>query len=189
MHHIFLDPPRQANERENNRNVRDEKESIYYDSPSIIKDLIFNSKGPQIKPDKQLQKMNNSTFQCTAGISFGKQYLTDTHVVILVTTYVALLLGNIIFNSLVIYLLLNTRQLSNYSSKFTMLLFSSDVVTVFTAQTLQISILHLPLDPSCSVSPLTQFFSTIFTRISAYTIGLIGLDLYVRIRYIMNFIL
>ena len=107
-----------------------------------MKDLIFSSKEPQIKPDKQLQKMNNSTFQCTADITFGKQYLTDTHVVILVTTNVASLLGNIISKYL-IYLLVNTRQLSNYSSKFPMLLSSLDVVTALTAQTLEKSILYL----------------------------------------------
>ena len=170
MHHIFLDPPRQANERENNRNVRHEKESIYYDSPSIIKDLIFNSKGPQIKPEKQLQKMNNSTFQCTAGISFGKQYLTDTHVVILVSTYVALLLGNIIFNSLEIYLLLNTRQLSNYSSKFTMLLFSSDVVTdcIFCSNTSNIDIAPATRPIMFSLSFNTVLFNNIYKDFSIY---------------------
>ena len=142
IYHISLDPQRWANERESSKNARDEKENIYHGSPSTTKDLIFSSKEPQIKPDKQLQKMNNSTFQCTADITFGKQYLTDTHVVILVTTNVASLLGNIISKYL-IYLLVNTRQLSNYSSKFPMLLSSLDVVTALTAQTLEKSILYL----------------------------------------------
>ena len=172
---------------ENNRNIRDEKESIYYGSPRTMENMILCRKEPQIKPGKRLQKMNNSTLQCTAATTFGKQYLANTHVFILIINSSALLLGNIILNSMVIYLLVKTQHLSNYSNKFAMLLSSSDLVTALTTQTLQISILYLPLDPSCSVSLLTQFFSTTFTRISAYTIGLIGLDRYVRIRYIMNF--
>ena len=152
-----------------------------------MENIILSRKEPQIKPGKRLQKMNNSTLQCTADTTFGKQYLTNAHVGILIINNAALLLGNIILNSLVIYMLVKTRQLSNYSNKFTMLLSSSDVVTTLTAQTVQISILYLPLDPSCSVSLLTQFSSTTFTRNSAYTIGLIGLDRYVRISYIMNF--
>ena len=129
--------------------------------------------------------MNNITFQCTVENTFGKQYLSNTHITILVVTNTILLLGNFFSNSLVIYLLVITRQLSHYSNKFTMLLSSSDVATALIAQTLQISVLFLPLDPPFSVSLLTQFFSTTFPRISGYTIGIIGLDRYVRIRYTM----
>lgn len=131
--------------------------------------------------------MNNITFQCTVENTSGKQYLSNTHTTMLVVTNSILLLGNIFSNSLVIYLLVITRQLSNYSNKFTMLLSSSDVATPLIVQTLQISVLFLPLDPPCSVSLLTQFFSATFPRISGYTIGIIGLDRYVRIRYTMHF--
>ena len=131
--------------------------------------------------------MNNITFQCTVENAFGKQYLSNAHITILVATNTILLLGNFFSNSLVIYLLVITRQLSHYSNKFTMLLSSSDVATALIVQTLQISVLFLPLDPPCSVSLLTQFFSTTFPRISGYTIGIIGFDCYVRIRYTMHF--
>lgn len=135
----------------------------------------------------QTKRMNNITFQCTVENTFGKQYLSNTHIIILVVTNTILLLGNIFSNSLVICLLVITRQLSNYSNKFTMLLSSSDVATALIVQTLQISVLFLPLDPPCPVSLLTQFFSTALPRISGYTIGIIGLDRYVRVRYIMHF--
>ena len=135
----------------------------------------------------QSMGMNNITFQCTVENTSGKQYLSNTHTTMLVVTNSILLLGNIFSNSLVIYLLVITRQLSNYSNKFTMLLSSSDVATALIVQTFQISVLFLPLDPPCSVSLLTQCFSATFPRISGYTIGIIGLDCYVRIRYTMHF--
>ena len=106
----------------------------------------------------QTMRMNNITLQCTVENTFGKQYLSNTHITILVVTNTILLLGNIFSNSLVICLLVITRQLSNYSNKFTMLLSSSDVATALIVQTLQISVLFLPLDPPCPVSLLTQFF-------------------------------
>lgn len=71
--------------------------------------------------------------------------------------------------------------------KFMLLLSTSDILTAATVQTIQILSLSVPLETLCSVSVLEPFFTAVMPRISPYTILIIGLDRYIRIRYTLNF--
>lgn len=131
--------------------------------------------------------MKNRTVQCLVENYYATQNLTNTQATILIVINAILFVGNISSNSLVIYLLVKTHQLSNYSLKFILLLSSADIATAFTVQTLQVPTFYLSLDLPCLVYLFTQLFSTTFPRISGYTVGLIGIDRYVRLRYRTTF--
>ena len=131
--------------------------------------------------------MNHTTADCSFDSSFGKQFLTNFQRFNLILINSILLIANVFTNALVIYLLVKTKQFSNYSMKFMLLLATSDILTAATVQTIQILSLPVPLETLCSISVLEPFFTAVMPRISLYTILIIGLDRYIRVRYTLNF--
>lgn len=126
--------------------------------------------------------MNGSSTQCISN-AYGKEYLTNDQVLLLVITDSLILIGNFTANLLVLFLLVNTNQLKSYSCKFIFLLSIADVLSAFTVQTFYMPVNVLQIKPSCTVVSISQFLSATFPRLSAYTVGLMGLDRYIRIKY------
>lgn len=131
---------------------------------------------------------SNVTTYCFSKVNFEKKHLTTWQTDVLVSLYVMFWLGNFLANSVAIVLLVKTKQLSNYSYRFLLMLAFSDVCIAIFKQPFEIIktsnvLLYIP----CSVTLSIQILSKTFPRMSAYTIVLIGIDRYVRIQYPLTF--
>lgn len=131
---------------------------------------------------------SNVTKYCFSKVNFEKKHLTAWQTDALVSLYVMFWLGNILANSVAIVLLVKTKQLSNYSYRFLLMLAFSDVCIAIFKQPFEIIktsnvLLYIP----CSVTLSIHILSKTFPRMSAYTTVLIGIDRYVRIQYPLTF--
>ena len=113
-------------------------------------------------------------------------YLSDRRLIILAIVDLVLLTVNVVANALVIYVLIKTEQLVCTSCKFILQLSSTDILIALLTQTLFIAVLF---ETKCSVKITSQFVSTFTSRVSGYTIALIGFDRFVRIKYGVNYTL
>ena len=131
--------------------------------------------------------MNISTTRCINTNADGKEYLTLLQVTFLITFDLVTLIANCFANFLVMLILSKTNQLSNYSMKFIFLLSFTDFFTGVSVQIFYIPVNVLPLQYPCSINLISQFLGATFTRISAYIVGLIGIDRYFRVKFKTNF--
>ena len=131
--------------------------------------------------------MNISTTYCMNTNADGKEYLTLSQVTFLITFDIVTLIANCFFNFLVIFIWANTNQLSNYSMKFIFLLNFTDFSTGVSVQIFYIPENVMPLQPPCYINLISQFLGATLTRISAYIVGLIGIDRYFRVKFKANF--
>ena len=106
---------------------------------------------------------------------------------VLVSLYVMFWLGNFLANSVAIVLLVKTKQLSNYSYRFLLMLAFWDACIAIFKQPFEIIKTSVLLYIPCSVTLSIHILSKTFPRMSAYTIVLIGIDRYVRIQYPLTF--
>ena len=60
----------------------------------------------------------------------------------------------------------------------------SEILIAFFVQNLHLVLIY---DKTCSVTIASQFLSTFLLRLFGYTIGIIGVDRYIRIKYKMRF--
>ena len=102
----------------------------------------------------------------------------------LALTNMAIMLVNVIANGLVIYVLIKTRQISNVTCKLVFLLSMTDLLISGVAQPLYTLELYFS---SCSVNIASVFASVFLAHLSGYTIAIIGIDRYIRIKYYSKF--
>ena len=95
-----------------------------------------------------------------------------------------LILVNIITNAFVIYILIKTEQISNVTCKLILVLSVSDIVLGVVAQPLFTIEFY---DRNCLVATACLFVSVFLTHVSGYTIVIIGIDRYIRIKHFVNF--
>ena len=122
----------------------------------------------------------NQTLDFCFSYSINVTYLTLSHLVILTVINVIVMVGNVVLNTLVIYILTKTNQLSNITCKVILTLSMSDLVTGAVAQILFLAVLY---SPSCSINLVTRTISTFSTNFSGYTTAILGVDRFVRIKY------
>ena len=138
--------------------------------------------------DMTMLNKSNLTSYCFNILNSGEKFLTAWQTDVLLALYIMFWLGNFFANSLVMALLVKTKQLSNCSYKFLFLLTFSDVcIAIFTQPFEIIKTSNVSLYIPCKVTLLLDISSRVFPRISAYTIGLIAFDRYVRIEYPFTF--
>ena len=111
-------------------------------------------------------------------------HLNDQQRAILTVLDVLVLLGNAVANTLVIYILLKTKEITKFSYRLMFLLSANDLAIASIAQTLFITFIY---GTNCIVFSVYQLVCRFLPRISGYMIGVIGIDRYVRIRYKMKF--
>ena len=112
-----------------------------------------------------------------ANLNYSQRFtLTAIDVMLLVTNAAA--------NSLVIYVLIKTKQLTSVSCKFLMMLSLTDILIAFFTQSLFIIVLF---EIKCPVKIASQFVSAFLSRGSSYTVAVIGVDRFIRIKYRMNY--
>ena len=122
----------------------------------------------------------NQTLGFCFSYSINVTYLTLSHLVILTVINVIVMVGNVVLNTLVMYILTKTNQLSNITCKVILTLSMSDLVTGAVAQNLFLAVLYRP---SCSINLVTRTISTFSTNFSGYTTAILGVDRFVRIKY------
>lgn len=122
----------------------------------------------------------NQTLGFCFSYSINVTYLTLSHLVILTVINVIVMVGNVVLNTLVMYILTKTNQLSNITCKVILTLSMSDLVTGAVAQILFLAVLY---SPSCSINLVTRTISTFSTNFSGYTTAILGVDRFVRIKY------
>ena len=117
--------------------------------------------------------MENILEECQTG-SVNVLYLTYLWLIILTVLNLLVLAGTFTSNSLVIFSLIKTKQIFKVSWK---LIFHLSV-SLFLA---------VLFETVCIVKVASQFFSGFLVRLFAYTIGLIGIDHFICIKYKMTF--
>lgn len=128
----------------------------------------------------------NETWKNCLTSSVDVVYLNYKQLVALTIVDSALLIANAVTNTLVIYVLIKTGQLASASCKLILQLSFTDILIAFLTQSLFIAVLF---DTKCSVKIASQFVSAFLSRVSGYTIALIGVDRFVRIKYGMSYTL
>ena len=125
----------------------------------------------------------NQTLGFCFRYSINVTYLTLSHLVILTVINVILMVGNVILNKLVIYILTKTKQYSNIACKVILILSMSDLLTGALGQNLLLLVLY---SPSCPINLVTRTISTFSKNFSGYTTAILGVDRFVRIKYFTN---
>ena len=127
--------------------------------------------------------MNKSSLNCFSRIIDYSKF-TSKQLTYLALTNMAIMLVNVIANGLVIYVLIKTRQISNVTCKLVFLLSMTDLLISGVAQPLYTLELYFS---SCSVNTASVFASVFLAHLSGYTIAIIGIDRYIRIKYYSKF--
>ena len=127
--------------------------------------------------------MNGTSGNCLAYmIDFSN--FTFRQLIILTVFNVVLISVNVITNALVIYILIKTKQISNATCKLILVLSVSDTLLGIVAQPLFTIEFY---NANCLVATTCLFVSAFLTHVSGYTIAIIGIDCYIRIKYFVNF--
>ena len=127
--------------------------------------------------------MNGTSVNCLAYmIDFSN--FTFRQLIILTVFNEVLISVNVITNALVIYILIKTKQISNATCKLILVLSVSDTLLGIVAQPLFTIEFY---NANCLVATTCLFVSVFLTHVSGYTIAIIGIDRYIRIKYFVNF--
>ena len=124
------------------------------------------------------------TYESCQKIAFDVNYLTYCQLAALTVANLITLPANLIANALVLYILIKTKQISNVSCKIIFMLSSSDLLIALFVQSLFLAVIY---DKACSVKIVSIFLSTFLAHLSAYTIAVMGVDRFVRIKYKINY--
>ena len=126
--------------------------------------------------------MNESSVLCYSHIRVS--YLTSRQLITITIINLIAMLGNVTANALVIHILIKTKQLSNNTCKLFLVLSVSDLMVAMFVQNLLPVVLY---KINCIVNAVSTFLAVLFTHVSGYTIALIGIDRYLRIKYYTRF--
>ena len=126
--------------------------------------------------------MNESSVLCHSHIKVS--YLTSRQLITITVINFISMVGNLTANALVIHILIKTKQLSNNTCKLFLVLSVSDLLIAIFVQNLLPVVLY---EINCIVNAVSAFLAVFFTHVSAYTIALIGIDRYLRIKYYAKF--
>ena len=125
----------------------------------------------------------NETLDLCFSNSINATYLTFSQLAILTVINVIVMVANFTVNALVIYILIKTNQYVNVACKVILILSISDLLTGAVAQNLFFAVLY---SPSCLINSVTRSVSTFSTQLSGYTIAILGVDRFIRIKYYLK---
>ena len=94
------------------------------------------------------------------------------------------MLGNVVTNSLVLYTLIKTKQIRNITCKLIFIISVLDTMQGMFVQNLYTTFLF---ENFCSAGGLFIFISIFFLHMSVYTIAVLGIDRYLRIKQPVKF--
>ena len=135
-----------------------------------------------------MEHEHNASKGCFHSSFDGKELLTNTQRFILVSFSAVAIILAVFSNSLMIFILVKTKQLHNTSLKLLLLLSISDFLFASCAGTNFIIILLKYFDQRyCTIEIVAEFLMVLFGRLSAYILVLLAIDRYCRIRYLTHY--
>ena len=127
--------------------------------------------------------MNKTSVNCyTTTLDFSS--LTRRQVVVLAMANSVVMAGNVITNMLVICILIKTRQVRENIFKIILMLSVSDLMMGLLVQNLNTALLY---ERNCILMDTYAFVATFIIHLSMYTIAIIGIDRFIRIKHFVNF--
>ena len=126
--------------------------------------------------------MNKTLVYCDI-LRIDASYFMAWQSITLTVINLIIMVGNIIANSLVIYILIKTKQLSFAPCKLIFMLSLSDLLTGVLAQNLLFAVIN---GSSCFINLISRVTSIFFTNVSGYTIAIMGIDRFIRIKFSTN---
>ena len=127
--------------------------------------------------------MNKTLVSCYTSV-FDVSLLTSRQLIIITIVNMILMSSNVIANAVVIYILIKTGQISNITSKLIFMLSASDLLQGFISQNLLTATFY---ETNCSVNDASRFLSVFLSHLSNYTIVIMGVDRYLRMKHFVNF--
>ena len=115
----------------------------------------------------------------------GKLYLASTHVPILISLDSVILFCNLVANALVILITVRTTQLSNTAFKVIFNLGLAGIGQTIFGQTFFVIVVIT--GTTCSIQYTVHFVILFFGYTINYTIGVIGFDCYLRVKYMARY--
>ena len=129
--------------------------------------------------------MNKTSIYCHSN-QIHTSYLRNSQLAILTVTNLTVTVGNVAANALVIYALIKTKQLYNVANKLIFMLSISDLLIGGVAQNFFIAVIY---GTNCLAGLIARVFSVFLINLSSYTIAIMGVDRFIRIKYYASFIL
>ena len=112
------------------------------------------------------------------------RFLVWTQVVVLTVTNSLVMVSNIIANILIIFVLVKTKQIANNTCKLFFVLSVSDLMVGLFVQNSHTPIRH---EKSCLLMDIHVFIAVFLVHLSMYTVAIMGIDRYLRIKHYANF--
>ena len=129
--------------------------------------------------------MNKTSIYCHSN-QIHTSYLRNSQLAVLTVTNLTVTVGNVAANALVIYALIKTKQLYNVANKLIFMLSISDLLIGGVAQNFYIAVIY---GTNCLAGLIARVFSVFLINLSSYTIAIMGVDRFIRIKYYASFIL
>lgn len=129
--------------------------------------------------------MNKTSIYCHSN-QIHTSYLRNSQLAVLTVTNLTVTVGNVAANALVIYALIKTKQLYNVANKLIFMLSISDLLIGGVAQNFFIAVIY---GTNCLAGLIARVFSVFLINLSSYTIAIMGVDRFIRIKYYASFIL
>ena len=127
--------------------------------------------------------MNRTSVNCyRPELEFS--FLVRRQVVALTIINSIVMAGNVIANMLVMQILIKTEQMASNTCKLIFMLSISDLMIGLFGQNLLTTILY---EKNCLLVDTFTFITLFFVHLSMYTIIIIGIDRYLRIKHFANF--
>ena len=128
--------------------------------------------------------MNGTSTNCLISVIDFSNLICRQLVILTASNVVLILINVLVTNAFVIYILIKTKQISNVTCKPILVLSVSHMVLGAVAQPLFMIEFY---DANCLVAIASFFVSMFLTHVSGYTIAIIGITRYIRMKYFVNF--
>ena len=116
--------------------------------------------------------------------AFEYVVLSEKQFTILTIIISIVMAGNIITNIAIIHILIKAKQIVNITGKLIFMLSISDLMIVCFCQNLQTTIFY---EKNCLLMDSSLIISVLCVHLSMYSISIIGIDRYLRIKHYANF--
>ena len=117
----------------------------------------------------------------------GKKYLTFTQITLLLTTDALTLVGNLISNFMVLYIIIKTKKIKNTAYKMLFQLSFADFCVALLAQSLYFVAIFFHKKTVYIIEVMQMFFSIFLVHVSCYTIAFLGFDRFLRVKHTVKY--
>lgn len=114
----------------------------------------------------------NETLSCQS-VEIDASDITLTQLIILTVFNFAVMMGNVLANALVIFILIKTKQLSNVACKLIFMLSISDFLIGILSQNIFFGVFY---GTSCFIKIFFRIVTIFLTHWSGYIIAVLGID-------------